>query len=313
MTQTIWLSIGIPGCGKTTHALNLLTASPNRWKRINRDDLRLMLTGKMYEPGNREKENLVTKCAESLLLDALNSGYDVLLDNTHLDARSRASIHMLAKQRGDVNVVEQVFPVPLEIVLQRNNQRDPERVVPEDVIRDMAKRYHVDASGHFKNLKDATTYYEPNATSSNVQDSSLPRTVICDLDGTLALLNGRCPYDASTCENDLLNVPIANVLERYIMHDDGDKHVIFMSGRSSKYREQTKKFIQDNMALDYDYELYMRKEGDMRPDHVVKKELYNQHVAGKFHVDFCLDDRDSIVRLWRSMGITTLQVDYGNF
>src|SRR5512135_3110256 len=48
-----------------------------------------------------------------------------------------------------------------------------------------------------------------------MSDAPLPLAIICDLDGTLALLNGRSPYDASMCLDDGLNVPIAHIVRTY--------------------------------------------------------------------------------------------------
>ena len=45
--------------------------------------------------------------------------------------------------------------------------------------------------------------------------STLPKAILCDIDGTLALLGERSPYDASLAEADALNYPIANILEVY--------------------------------------------------------------------------------------------------
>jgi hypothetical protein len=48
-----------------------------------------------------------------------------------------------------------------------------------------------------------------------VQNTALPKAIICDLDGTLALMNGRNAFDASTCDQDLRIEPVANVLNNY--------------------------------------------------------------------------------------------------
>ena len=67
--------------------------------------------------------------------------------------------------------------------------------------------------------------------------------IICDLDGTLALLNGRSPYDASTCENDELNTLVRDVWDSF----DLNEHVkILVSGRSDKHREQTERWLKNN-------------------------------------------------------------------
>lgn len=329
--RLIILTIGLPGSGKTTWALDLVSNEPNRWCRVNRDDLRLMLTGKLYEPGNYMKEKLVTECSESLIRRALESGRDVVIDNTSLDGKARKAFHLIAQEFGAV-VVEKVFNVPLELVLFQNQRREESRRVPNDVIHGMAKRYNVDKNGNFKGLKDRIVSYERTIQHLE-QDRSLQPTIICDLDGTLSLLNGRDPYDASTCDQDLLNEPIAIIVRSWY----SEKHphnsatpipngpydpplripnVIFMSGRSDEYRDQTMKFIGKHLCAivnKNNYELHMRAKGDQRKDTVVKKELYEKHVKGKYFVEFALDDRDSIVNLWRSMGLTCLQVNYGNF
>lgn len=59
--------------------------------------------------------------------------------------------------------------------------------------------------------------------------------------------------------------------------------------------------------------LYMRPTGDERRDDVVKKEIYERDIAGKYNVLFCMDDRQRCVDLWRSLGLVCFQVDYGDF
>jgi hypothetical protein len=148
-------------------------------------------------------------------------------------------------------------------------------------------------------------YLRPKAEAIE-QDTSLPSAIICDLDGTLALLNGRSPYDASTCENDILNEPVAEVLRSF------DKTtIIFMSGRFDTHRAETERWL---VHHGFHFQLlYMRKAGDMRKDSTMKRELFDEHVRGKYFVRFVLDDRDSVVELWRSLGLTCFQVAEGNF
>ena len=63
-----------------------------------------------------------------------------------------------------------------------------------------------------------------------------------------------------------------------------------------------------------DYPLLMRKDGDNRPDQIVKRELYERHVVGLYEVEGVLDDRAKVVRMWRDeLGLTCLQVADGNF
>lgn len=129
------------------------------------------------------------------------------------------------------------------------------------------------------------------------------KIVICDLDGTLALLNGRNPYDASTCENDLLNEVVADIIK--------ERNVILVSGREDKFRVQTELFLAKH-GIKY-MNLFMRKQGDFRKDSVIKREIYEQHIKDKYEVHFVLDDRNQVVQLWRELGLKCLQVADGNF
>ena len=60
--------------------------------------------------------------------------------------------------------------------------------------------------------------------------------------------------------------------------------------------------------------LLMRKDGDNRPDQIVKRELYERHVQGLYEIEGVLDDRDRVVAMWRNdLGLTCLQVAPGAF
>ena len=131
----------------------------------------------------------------------------------------------------------------------------------------------------------------------------LPSAIICDIDGTLALLNGRNPYDASSCENDELNTVVASLLK--------GKTVLLVSGREDKYKEQTEKFLSKH-HIEYS-NLWMRATGDFRKDAMIKAEIFNSKIRGKFNIEFVLDDRNQVVKMWRNMGLTCLQVADGDF
>jgi len=57
----------------------------------------------------------------------------------------------------------------------------------------------------------------------------------------------------------------------------------------------------------------MRATGDNRKDSIVKKEIYEGIIKPVFDVKFVLDDRNQVVEMWRSLGLTVLQVADGNF
>jgi hypothetical protein len=58
----------------------------------------------------------------------------------------------------------------------------------------------------------------------------------------------------------------------------------------------------------------MRRAGDRRKDTVVKREIYERHIAGHYTVRVVFDDRDQVVRLWRDeLNLPCFQVAWGNF
>jgi hypothetical protein len=139
-----------------------------------------------------------------------------------------------------------------------------------------------------------------------------PHAIICDIDGTLALLGERNPYDASRSEEDDLNNPIANILEVYSHQTLFPLRILIVTGREEKYRPQTERWLASH-HIRYE-QLYMRCTGDRRKDTVMKREVYENHIQGKYEVLFVLEDRDQVVEMWRKqLGLTCLQVEYGNF
>ncbi|MEL6989627.1 MAG: polynucleotide kinase, partial [Bacteroidota bacterium] len=138
---------------------------------------------------------------------------------------------------------------------------------------------------------------------------ALPKAIICDLDGTLALMNGRDPFMAKNCDQDLLNTPVADLVK--LKAKEGCKILLF-SGRSEEYKAPTLEWLS---RYEIPYELLrMRKVKDNRKDSIVKKEFFEEEVSGKYNIEFVLDDRNQVVDLWRDdLGLACFQVYYGDF
>lgn len=277
---------GLPASGKSTAARKMLDDNPGKYKRINKDDLRAMLDNSHFSRGN---EKFVLKVRDLLILQALEDGKHVIIDDTNIHPKHTERIRQLVKGIAEVEVID-FMHVDVETCIARDLSRP--NSVGERVIRRMWKEY--------------LGFEKPKL----VQDANLPRAIICDLDGTLALLNGRSPYDASTCDQDLLNQPVADIVVRF---QSAGHHIIFLSGREDKFREPTERFLKQHLGPEFPYTLIMRTTGDMRKDSVIKQELLEKEVVPNWYVDFVLDDRNQVVDMWRGLGLTCLQVDYGDF
>ena len=150
----------------------------------------------------------------------------------------------------------------------------------------------------------------------------MQKAIICDIDGTLSLKHdGRTWYDASTSDLDKPNKPVLALLRLiqeanwHGLNTEQDCQIIFLSGRQEKDREPTEKFLEKHMLKRYP--LFMRTTDDFRNDTIIKRELYEENVKGKYEILFVLDDRNSekcpVVDMWRELGLPCFQVAVGNF
>jgi predicted kinase len=275
------MTVGLPGSGKTTYAIQLVT-DVSGWKRINKDDIRTMMDNGVY---SKKNEKFVIQCEELLILEALSNGYNVILDNTHLCPKHKTRIAALIEGKAELIINDSFLTVPLSECIKRDLTRT--NSVGEAVIRGMYDKY---------------LYVDP---PSAARIEGLPDCVIIDLDGTLSLLNGRNPYDASTCEDDLLNEPVYELYKSYYP----SKKIVLVSGRKDTWKDQTISWL-DKHNIRYDA-LYMRAELDQRKDSVVKQEIYEAYIKNVYNVHAVIDDRPQVLRMWRDNGLFTINVGHG--
>lgn len=283
--------IGLPASGKTTWA-----RAQEGFVRVNKDDIRadLETSGWVWSRKNEEEVIQVRDCK---ITAALASGKSVISDDTNFAVKHQVTLEKLARQFG-AEFEMKLFNTPVEECVRRDALRPDGERVGEQVILGMAAKYI-----------PGFTLPPPKPVEQVVPDETLPRAIICDLDGTLALSGGRRgPYDHAKCGDDDVNLPILRLLGYYHYMEYA---VVYMSGREEKFREPTERFLRKHECPQGP--LYMRKTGDFRKDWVVKLELFEQHVRSQYNVEFCLDDRDQVVKMWRKLGLTCFQVAEGSF
>jgi len=139
---------------------------------------------------------------------------------------------------------------------------------------------------------------------------------IFDVDGTLALMDGRKPYDWSRVSEDKPNIPVLTVAAALIM----DGHELgFVTGRMEQCRDDTRDWLSDNIDVHSPWldrhlkRLWMRPDDDYRPDEIIKRELYETQIAPHYDVQGVFDDRAKVVKGWRTLGLTCFQVAEGDF
>lgn len=281
---------GLPGSGKSTWAnAEILKHEAGTWIRVNRDSLRDMLHAGRWK-GNKT-ENFTKLVQREIVSAGLRDGKTVIVDDTNLSPKTIQLLEILAEEY-DWNLkleIQDFTDVPLETCIKRDLQR--EKSVGEAVIRKMYREF----------LAPKPEVYSP--------DPSLPHAIICDIDGTLAIKGDRDIYDYSRVHLDTLNEPIARLAR--MLGENRD--VVFVSGREDCCHSETSEWLRYHFGMFSPPLLYMRKTGDMRKDSIVKREIFDEHIGDKYQIDYVLDDRDQVVEMWRSLGLTVLQVAEGKF
>lgn len=137
-------------------------------------------------------------------------------------------------------------------------------------------------------------------------------TVIVDLDGTISTKGDRGWYDYLKVSGDSPIGPIIRLVR--MLHSNGI-NIVFCTGREDICRKQSIDWIRKHvfMSDSVPVEIYMRESGDRRPDHVVKLEILKNQILPRHEIWFVLDDRSSVVKMWREAGLTCLQVAEGDY
>ncbi len=302
---TIYFLKGLPGSGKSTWTLangeNLSAV------RINKDSLRDM----MGLPFSKENEGAVIHASREMGKESLRRGLNVIVDDTNVAQKHLNAWENIAGDKSiNANLVEVYFDVPLQTCIERDGKRNVP--VGEVVI---LKMWDLMTGGICDGKRE---YVE--------QSDSLQKAIIVDIDGTLALADNRNIFDDTKIHTDIVNEPVKWLINQLFWNGGEfqtsapyerieDVKIIFLTGREATDAclTATDKWLKDNSGV-RDYKLIMRKEGDHRKDSIVKPELYNEHVKDQYNVMFVLDDRDSVVDMWRKdLKLPCFQVYYGDF
>lgn len=306
--QEIRIMIGVPSSGKSFYCRELMTNEPGRWKRLNNDALREAVDFSVY---SKENEKLIGELRSHMLREFLKAGCNVLIDNVNSPKNERhwnETLKTAQQMNKDIALQEVPFYCPLEELLARDSKRIGTAQVGEKIIRKWFKEL---GGEDFKNYEPRKEVLVQNGNVKDSpweplkQDESLQRAIIFDNDGTICRIHsGRSPYEAASCNLDLPQDHTIEVLRLY--HKAGYK-ILFVSGRETKYREPTEQFYKQHFP-EVSYELFTRKDGDFRKDVIIKEEIFNEHIKGKYFIAGWYDDRLQVSRWVHQMGLPLFRV-----
>lgn len=271
---------GLPASGKTTKAMELVAQG---YKRVNKDDLRAMVDSSKW---SKENEKNIIECRDLLVIQYLDAGFNVVVDDTNLHPSHAEQLVEIA-DNCDADFEEIFIDVPVMECIERDSKRG-DKSVGAKVIMGMYNQF----------LKPKPPEYS----------DSKQNCFVFDIDGTLAKMKDRSPYDYSKVDTDIPNHSITMIAR--ILKTSG-LPIIIVSGRPDSCAKETIEWlINNNIPFD---NLAMRETGDNRSDAIIKREIYEELIEPDYNVIAVFDDRNQVVDMWRSLGLTCLQVNYGFF
>ena len=290
---------GVPASGKSTFARSLVLKDKS-YVIVSRDAIR-EARGDYWIP---EHEDYISDIEEFEIRSAIKHNLNPIIDATNLNPKTIAKWKNLAEEL-NVNIEFKMFEIDFATALERDSKR--ERSVGKKVLERFFRNYFPDQ------LK---VYYTDDRLKEPfyLYNDEKEDCIIADLDGTVCLHDGRNPYDLTRVSEDSPNYPLVQFLKELICN----KHIIFLSGReeTNQCRQDTINWLTENICspdFGYKWELLMRDKNNFEPDEVIKERIFHKEIEPKYNVIAVFDDRDKVVKMWRSLGLLCNQVYWGNF
>jgi len=278
-------TVGVSASGKTTWATDFVKKHFG-WKVISRDDLRASIcvpfSWAAWKKFGSNGEKKVNELQQEMIREAVSNSQNVIICDTNLSPKNFNHLVETFK-KFDYEIHFKPFHVDWKTAVERDNAR---------------------ANGVGLSVL-AQQFEKLNAMSR----ASIPqigmRAVLCDIDGTLAHMTSRGPYDYSdeAIATDTLDFEVFDILQGLF---EAGYRIIIVSGRDGICKESTSKWLRKHLTFDYLH--YQRAEGDKRPDDVVKEELLYKIIKDGFNPKMVIDDRPRVCRRWRELGLKVFQV-----
>lgn len=285
---------GCPCSGKTTWAKEYLKTHNAEY--VNRDEIRCEVNNGKY---SMKFEDIVDSFEIERVLDSIDADIDVIIDATNLNPKTIAKWNDIANTY-KVDIEFKQFYVPIEEAMKRSKARKEAGglYISKSTMLKFYKRYFPERLR--EELTDKRVIERPNF--------SLHPAVICDLDATLALHQGRDPFDWDEIPSDKIDPRLDAVLKQYL-NDNVD--ILFVTGRPEKARKMTEEWLANNDY--YSYKLYMRANNDFSHGDDYKRAIYNEYIKGKYNVYCVFEDSNKCVKMWREEGLLTCQVENSDY
>lgn len=248
------------------------------------------------------RENLVSSIKKNMAEEAINRGYDIVVDNMNLNPKEILFWKDMVKMANmdpdgyKYEIEFKDFFIPLEECIRRDAMRP--NPIGEKVIRETWKRYK-----HFIQTTGVENYV------NNLRKyTGKPKCIVIDMDSTMCFNTTKRPWfgdgAAEGMINDVPNTGMCDMIRKL----QEDFVIVVATGRDTTQEEVTKQWLA-KQGINPD-EFYFRTKGDFRKGVVVKKEQI-EAILEKYDIVAIFEDCEPIVNMYREMGLTVLQPNKG--
>ena len=281
------MTVGISASGKTKFAKELVG-----FKIIERDMIRAQILNELTSGETEGKvvwsrwkwkwEGTVTRIQREMIQEAAEAGENIIISDTNLSPTHRLELSNFLQRLG--YDVEYKFIQPnFEQAVKYDTAR--ENGVGISVLAEQLNKWN----SQFKDQYKGT----PNTHSA----------VIVDIDGTLAHMDGRSPFEWTRVGEDSVDLEVKGIVDG--LRSIGYK-IIVVSGRDGVCKDLTAEWLKFH-GIQYD-DFFIRPEGDTRPDTEIKEEIFWNDIAPYYNIRMAIDDRPKVCMMWRSIGVKVIQV-----
>jgi len=275
----IVVTVGIPASGKST----LANEYGNQGYSIVEKDHFRKARYQRGETWSSKLESEVNEEHKDRIIHLMKMGLNIIVSDTNLNVKTRLKYVNMAEAFG-YTLNYEIVRCDYETALARNGLRSKADIVPDHIMHTMG----------VKMIEQFPTPYIPKVA---------PTAYVFDIDGTLAHAVDRGHYDWSKVGQDRADTSTVDVCKA--LYDQGD-NIILLSGRDAVCMTETIKWLELHDIKCH--RLLMRPAGNNTKDSLLKHDMFHKHVANFYNVKGVFDDRPSVCRMWRGIGVKTFQV-----
>jgi predicted kinase len=241
---------------------------------------------------------------------AIMGGSDVIVDRMNFSKIQRSKYLDIAKNNGYETAIT-VFHEPYSACLNRCIERKEHETIKDETNARSALNL-------FFSKYERVSDDEADTVQRMWPDGLKTDAIICDLDGTLCNVDHRTIFVDGLHKNwkgffeaipgDTPNKWCVDILQKFI---GPTMAIVYCSGRPDTYQKITEDWLKKYNL--YIGPTYMRNRSDNRPDNITKEIILDFEILTRYTPYFMLDDRQTVVNMWRKRGYTCLQCAPGDF